>query len=113
MEGGTSSNVAWTNHGYKHYPDKNKSWNQIIKSTKNGPAKYHTNIDDIEAFEREAWNTGASVNNGKNWKVKEYDTVIGATNGKETRYVRIECSANTIHGHPISESEYNKLLNGR
>lgn len=47
------------------------------------------NYNRIDSF---AWNTGESVNNGKNWKVKEYDTVIGATNGKETRYVRIECS---------------------
>lgn len=30
--------------------------------------------------------------------------------GKETRYIRIENSANTIHGYPISESEYFKLL---
>lgn len=41
---------------------------------------------------------------------KKYDEIIGATGGKETQYVRIENSANTIHGHPISESEYLKLL---
>ena len=46
----------------------------------------------------------------KNWKVKAYDRIIGATNGKETRYVRIENSVGTIHGHPITESEYLKLL---
>lgn len=46
----------------------------------------------------------------KNWRVKAYDYIIGATGGKETRYVRIENSANTIHGHPISESEYLKLI---
>lgn len=46
----------------------------------------------------------------KNWKVKAYDKIIGATEGKETCYVRIECSSNTIHGHPISRKEYNKLL---
>lgn len=86
------------------------SWKQVIKSTKSGPAKYHTSIVDIEAFEREAWSTGIPVTNEKNWKVKKYDTIIGATEGKETYYVRIECSADTIHGHPISESEYNKLL---
>lgn len=46
----------------------------------------------------------------KNWKVKAYDTIIGASNGKETNYIIIENSANTIHGHPITESEYLKLL---
>lgn len=33
-----------------------------------------------------------------------------ATGGKEIRYIRIENSANTIHGHPNTESEYFKLL---
>ena len=50
------------------------------------------------------------MTNGKNWKVQRYDDIIGATNGKETQFGRIENSANTIHGHPISESEYFKLL---
>ena len=86
------------------------SWKQVIKTTKSGPAKYHTSIENIEAFEREAWSTGIAVTNGKNWRVKKYDTIIGATEGKETYYTRIECSANTIHGHPISKAEYNKLL---
>ena len=103
-------NVNWTPHGYKHFPDKNNSWKNIVKSTKNGPAKYSPDIDNIEVFEREAWKTGIPTTNGKNWKVKAYDRVIGATEGKETSYIRIENSANTIHGHPISKLEYLKLL---
>ena len=106
----SSANLNWTNHGHKHFPDKNKSWNNIVKSTKNGPAKYSLEIKNIEIFERDAWKKGTPVTNGKNWKVKKYDKIIGATEGKETQYVRIENSANTIHGHPISESEYVKLL---
>ena len=102
--------VNWTDHGHKHFPDKNKPWKDTTKSTKNGPAKYSPDIKDIEAFERETWEIGTPVTNGKNWKVKKYDEIIGATGGKETQYVRIENSANTIHGHPISESEYLKLL---
>lgn len=101
--------LYWTNHGYKHFPNKNTSWNENIKSTKNGPAKYSFEIKDIESFEREAWNTGIPVANGKNWRVKKYNYIIGATEGKETKYVRIENSSNTIHGHPITEVEYNKL----
>lgn len=54
--------------------------------------------------------TGKNVANGKNWKVKEFENVIGASGGKETRYVRIENSNGTIHGHPITENEYRKLL---
>ena len=33
-----------------------------------------------------------------------------ATGGKEIRYIRIENSANTIHGHPNTESKHFKLL---
>ncbi|MDE6155922.1 MAG: RHS repeat-associated core domain-containing protein, partial [Eubacterium sp.] len=50
-----SNNLNWTSHGYKHFPDKNKTWKEIVKSTENGPAKYSKNITDIESFEREAW----------------------------------------------------------
>ena len=107
---GSEGDVNWTDHGHKHFPGKNKSWKDIVKSTKNGPAKYSPDIKDIEAFEREAWETGTPVTNGKNWKVKKYNDIIGATGGKETQYIRIENSANTIHGHPISKSEYLKLL---
>lgn len=102
--------VNRTNHGYKYFSDKSKSWNEIIASIKNGSAKYSPNINDIEIFEREAWTTGKPVTNRKNWKVKFYSQIIGANGGKETNYVRIENSSNTIHGHPISKSEYLKLL---
>ncbi len=102
--------VNFTNHGYKHFPEKNKSWKEIVASTKSGPAKYSQEIESIEAFEREAWNSGIPVTNGKNWKVKKYDYIIGASNGKETQYVRIENSGGTNHGHPITEAEYKKLL---
>lgn len=33
-----------------------------------------------------------------------------ATGGKEIRYIRIENSTNTIHGHPNTESKHFKLL---
>ncbi len=105
-----NEDVLWTNHGYKHFPNKNQSWNQIVKSTKSGSAKYSFDIQDVEAFERSAWESGTPVTNGKNWRVNKYDKVIGAVDGKETVYVRIEKSANTIHGHPISKAEYNKLM---
>ncbi len=102
--------VKWTNHGFKHFPSKNTAWKDIVKSTKKGPAKYANSIKDIEKFEREAWNTGTNVVTGKNWRVKEFENIIGASGGKETRYIRIENSNGTIHGHPITENEYRKLL---
>ncbi|NRB22058.1 hypothetical protein HRU45_04975 [Candidatus Dependentiae bacterium] len=100
----------WTPHGYKHSSSKNLKWKDVIKQTKNGPAKYHHNID-IEKLERMVWQKGTKINNGKPWKVMKLDYLVGAKNGIETQFVRVEMSANTIHGHPITKSEYLKLLN--
>ena len=98
----------WTNHGNKHVAPKNIPWKKIVASTKSGPAKYLPNTD-IKSLEMNAWKTGTPVTNGKPWVVKKFDHIIGASEGKETVYVRIEISAGTIHGHPISLSEYSKL----
>ncbi|EOV3887225.1 TPA: RHS repeat-associated core domain-containing protein [Escherichia coli] len=98
----------WTNHGYKHFPPKNKSWKDIIKSTKSGPAKYSPDID-IKTLEYDVFNTGTPVTNGKPWKVKDMGKVIGASEGKESQWVRVELSGGTIHGHPISLDEFRRL----
>ena len=42
-------------------------------------------------------------------KIKEYKNEIGASEGKLSRWIRIELSTGTIHGHPISDSEFRKL----
>ncbi|UEX72898.1 RHS domain-containing protein [Escherichia fergusonii] len=97
----------WTNHGYKHFPPKNKSWKDIIKSTKSGPAKYSPDID-IKTLEYDVFNTGTPVTNGKPWKVKDMGKVIGASEGKESQWVRVELSGGT-NGHPISLDEFRRL----
>ena len=106
---GTGEVAEWTNHGFKHFAPKNMSWKNVVKSTKSGPAKYLKGAE-IEALERMVWKNGTDVTNGKTWKVMEFDEVIGASLGKETKYMRVEFSSGTIHGHPITKSEYNKLL---
>ncbi|MFC1894875.1 hypothetical protein ACFLYH_02905 [Candidatus Dependentiae bacterium] len=111
--------VQWIDHRSKHVPPKGISWKKIVESTANkGKAKYHPNLrNHIEHFEREAWETGTIVltpqNSNKTWKVKAFDFVCGASEGKETKYIRIECSSGVIHGHPIAEREYKKLLKRR
>ncbi|MCK4651205.1 hypothetical protein KAT08_03480 [Candidatus Babeliales bacterium] len=57
-----------------------------------------------------AWEKGIPTTDGKTWKVFKADGIIGAKLGIETPYVRIEMSANTIHGHPITPAEYKALL---
>ena len=104
-----SENINWSPHGYKHVPPKNKSWNDIIKSTKSGPAKYKPG-ENIEQLERSVWETGQSVTNGKTWKVKDLGREIEASEGKSNQWMRVEMSANTIHGHPISKAEFMRLI---
>ena len=61
---GSNEAIKWRNHGYKYFPQKNMSCKDIIKSTKNGPAKYKPGID-TEALERMVWKKGTSLTNGK------------------------------------------------
>ncbi|MBD2788135.1 RHS domain-containing protein, partial [Xenorhabdus sp. DI] len=101
-------NPDWTNHGFKHFPQKNMSWKDIVKSTKSGPAKYTPEIN-IEALERSVYKTGQPVTNGKPWKVQDMGEIIGASEGKPSQWIRVEYSGGTIHGHPISLNEFRKL----
>jgi hypothetical protein len=39
-----------------------------------------------------------------------FDGIIGASAGQESRWVRVEQSSNTIHGHPITQHEYERLI---
>jgi hypothetical protein len=99
----------WSNYDFKHAPPKNIAWKDIVKSTKNGPAKYSPDVN-IKDLEMGVWGNGINVTNNKSWKVMEFDNYIGACNGIETRYVRVELTAGIIHGHPISYSEYIRLI---
>jgi Domain of unknown function (DUF4157) len=100
--------VTWTAHGGKHVASIKMAWKDVVLSTKNGPAKY-LHGTNIEALERSVWAGGRKVTNGKSWKVQEFPNVIGASEGKASRWMRVEESAGTIHGHPISEAEFLKL----
>ncbi len=39
----------------------------------------------------------------------KFDDVSGASGGAESKDIRVEMSGGTVHGHPITESEYIKL----
>jgi hypothetical protein len=103
------STIISSTYKYKHNAPKNISWNNIVESTKSGPAKYKYGTD-IQKIEMEVYKTGTNVTNGKPWKVKGFDTIVGAKDGIETRYVRLEISPDgTVHSHPITPQEYKKL----
>ncbi|MDX7479581.1 type VI secretion system tip protein VgrG [Enterobacter roggenkampii] len=96
-------------HGYKHYPPKNKSWNEVVKNTKSGPAKFKPEVN-IESIDHDVWENGTPTTNGQNWKIKEFDSVQGAYKGKETNWVVTKESQGTIHSHPIGPQEAGKLI---
>lgn len=100
--------VGWTPHNGKHVPPKRVPWKDIVEGTTSGPAKYKPGLR-IEALERGVWETGTPVTTGKPWKVQEFQDVIGASEGKPSRWVRVEETKGTIHGHPISHAEFKRL----
>jgi hypothetical protein len=103
--------VQWTAHGGKHVPETkgmaNWAWDKIVKNTSNGkPAMYKlgTNVEELEHI---AFHTGRIDTTGKPLKVIEFPHVIGASSGKETKYMRVEITEqNVIHGHPIDYEEF-------
>ncbi|HCB3587001.1 type VI secretion system tube protein TssD [Citrobacter koseri] len=95
-------------HGHKHYPPKNKPWEEVIKNTQSGPAKFKPEVN-IESVDQDVWENGTPTTNGQNWKVKKFDNVQGAYKGKETTWVVTKESQGTIHSHPIGPNEARKL----
>jgi hypothetical protein len=59
-----NQNVRWTNHGYKHVPQKNLTWKHIVESTQHGgAARYKTGIN-IKNYETQVWKEGLLATNG-------------------------------------------------
>jgi len=100
--------IAWTPYGYKHFASTKLVWAEIVPATARGPAKYRPSID-VETLERDVWRNGMPTTNGRPWKVMAFREIIGASAGNESRWVRVEESSNTIHGHPITQQEYERL----
>jgi len=97
-------------YGFKHVAKKGAIWKDVVKSTLNGPAKF-AHGSDISKITKQAWDKGISANNGKAWKVYDTGKKVGATGGKETRFMRVELSTATgeLHASPISASQFQKL----
>ncbi len=101
--------IDWTPHGGKHVPPPGTPWPDIVASTKDGPAVYLPGTN-IQALERRVWGEGTPVASGRSWKVMEFGEEFGASAGASSRWMRVEESAGTIHGHPITQGEYSSLL---
>jgi hypothetical protein len=100
----------WTNYRHKHAVSSAVPWKKVVKSTSHGHAKYKPSMN-IKSLEKTAWEKGITVNrDNRNWKIMKYDYVIGAKSGQETACIKVKMSGNTLHGHPITLDEYNKLI---
>lgn len=102
----------WTNYNFKHIASNSKSWKETVKATLSGVAKYKHRVD-VKALETKVLKGGIDVE-GKSWKVMKHDEIVGAKNGVETKYSRVEITPDgTYHGHPITEQEYKKLTKNK
>ena len=87
---------------YKHYPSKNIDWKDIVKITAgNSPAKYKSGLN-IPNLEKTAAENG--IFDGTYVWYKS-NSIVGASKGTETQYIRIDLSAGTYHGHPVTNQE--------
>ena len=112
----TSKEFKIVTYNFKHYVTKSTAiWKDVVKSTKNGPAKFKGKISEVDELIKEAWDNGTVVNNGKPWKVyKKEGEAVGAVSGKETQYMRVEMTPSTkeVHASPITETDYLKYTKG-
>lgn len=97
-------------HNHKHYPPKGVPWSKIVESTKyGGAAKFKPEVN-IPEIDLDAWKNGEPIAMHPGWKVKKYDYVIGAFNGKETEWVVVKESQGTVHSYPVSVQQVNRYL---
>jgi hypothetical protein len=103
--------VQWTAHDNKHVPElkgmANWAWDKIVKNTGNGKAAMYKPGTNVQELEHIAFHTGLKDTTGRPFKVLELPHVVGASSGKETKYMRVEYTEqNVIHGHPIDYEEF-------
>ena len=73
-----------------------------------GTAKYLPGTS-VELLERYVYQNGTKVENGAT-TLMEFDHVIGASVGQQVRWMLVERSSGTIHGRPITQDLFRKLL---
>ena len=93
----------------KHRPLPGLSWDEVVAASKEGPAYYHPDlVDRIEELEMRCIRLGQQI--GQHSAIRDYwielAEVVGASKGKETRYVFAEWhQTGPVHGRPITRDE--------
>src|SRR5438876_3442994 len=100
---------------YKHHTPpsyRNRSHQEIAAITTNSDSRYYPECEP-RMVEEQVLRQGTYVICRKPktiYKVHEFPSQIGASNGSPSRWVKVECTNAEYHGRPISEEEYRKHM---
>ncbi|RIE03579.1 hypothetical protein [Cohnella faecalis] len=100
-----TQDITWSPYKNKHTLDSKVKWDKkAIQSTK--LVQRSISLGSKRMLERITWDQGKIVkdSNGSTWKILEFDDIVGAYLGKETKYVVVKESGGK-YIHPISEEE--------
>jgi hypothetical protein len=103
----TATGESWRKH------EAPRSWNkQAIKRTRNSFARFKPGIPDTPIQIAELYNNAEvthSIPSNADDQVSNYwvemQYVVGASAGKETRYVLIKYNAGRVHARPVTFQE--------
>ena len=105
----------WANYK-KHDASVGYARKAVVDSTKDGGDSLYMPDVDARALERQAILLGVYVRTGRPnqvRKVLEFDSAIGASEGRESRWITVESTSGSWHGRPITEDNYKQRLKMR
>ena len=108
--------TAWQHKPYRkhHTPPsyRDKSHPEINAITRNADSRYYPERDS-RTVEEQVLRNGTYVRCLKPntvYKVHEFPSDVGASDGESSKWVKVECTKAEYHGRPISEAEYRKHI---
>ena len=81
--------------------------------TRNSDSRYYPQCQQRD-IEESVLREGTYVRSPKPntiYKVHEFPSDIGASNGQPSRWVKVESTNGEFHGRPIAEIEYRRFMN--
>lgn len=96
----------------KHEPIPSLSNQEIREKTRDDWSRFYHGAD-ADRLEQIAIRDGVDVPCAKGAtvvKVHEFDFVIGASRGEDSRWIWVESTSGVYHGYPITKGEYQRAL---
>lgn len=102
---GTASQQTVKSAGYRKHQAPAKWDVEVIKSTKNGPARYKPGLPQTEAQLDMEFSSANPIpkSNGILWKKMPY--IVGASEGVETSFLLFKVNSGLVHARPVSPAE--------